>query len=70
MKVNALSIEKHQLESKSEQDDLIVVEEPLQIQIEFGLENCRYRKNLLVTMRTPGEDDYLAIGLLKSEGVI
>ena len=32
MKVNALSIEKHQLESKSEQDDLIVVEEPLQIQ--------------------------------------
>ena len=44
MKVNALSIEKHQLESKSEQDDLIVVEEPLQIQIEFGLENCRYRR--------------------------
>ncbi|HIF14068.1 MAG TPA: formate dehydrogenase accessory sulfurtransferase FdhD, partial [Bacteroidetes bacterium] len=31
---------------------------------------CRYRKNLLVTMRTPGEDEYLAIGLLKSEGII
>jgi len=70
MKVQNLPIERHKLKDKSAQDDLIVIEEPLQIQIEFGKENCRYRKNLLVTMRTPGEDEYLAIGLLKSEGII
>ncbi len=70
MKVQSLPIERHKLKDKSAQDDLIVIEEPLQIQIEFGREHCRYRKNLLVTMRTPGEDEYLAIGLLKSEGII
>ncbi len=57
MKVQSLPIERHKLKDKSAQDDLIVIEEPLQIQIEFGREHCRYRKNLLVTMRTPGEDD-------------
>ena len=70
MKVQNLPIERHKLKDKTAQDDLIVIEEPLQIQIEFGREHCRYRKNLLVTMRTPGEDEYLAIGLLKSEGII
>lgn len=70
MKVNPFSIEKHHLDTKSTQDDLIVIEEPLQIQLEFGRENCRYRKNLLVTMRTPGDDEHLAVGLLKSEGII
>ena len=70
MKVQSLQIEKHKQKVKSEHEDLIVVEEPLQIQIEFGEIHCRYRKNLLVTMRTPGEDENLAIGLLKSEGII
>jgi len=70
MKVQNLPIERHKLKDKTAQGDLIVIEEPLQIQIEFGETHCRYRKNLLVTMRTPGEDEYLAIGLLKSEGII
>jgi FdhD protein len=70
MKVQNSPIERHKLKDKSAQDDLIVIEEPLQIQIEFGEAHCRYTKNLLVTMRTPGEDEYLAIGLLKSEGII
>ncbi|HIF14610.1 MAG TPA: hypothetical protein EYQ86_04530, partial [Bacteroidetes bacterium] len=52
MKVQNLPIERHKLKDKSAQDDLIVIEEPLQIQIEFGREHCRYRKNLLVTINS------------------
>ena len=42
--------------------DLIVVEEPLEIRVDG--------KPLVVTMRTPGEDEELAAGFLHAEGVI
>ena len=42
--------------------DLIVVEEPLEIRLDG--------KPLVVTMRTPGEDEELAAGFLHAEGLI
>ena len=42
--------------------DLIVVEEPLEIRVDG--------KPLVVTMRTPGNDEELAAGFLHAEGVI
>ena len=42
--------------------DLIVVEEPLEIRVDG--------KPLVVTMRTPGEDEELAAGFLHAEGII
>ncbi|MDE2905197.1 MAG: formate dehydrogenase accessory sulfurtransferase FdhD [Acidobacteriota bacterium] len=42
--------------------DLIVVEEPLEIRLDG--------KPLVVTMRTPGDDEELAAGFLHAEGVI
>ena len=42
--------------------DLVVVEEPLEIRIA--------RKPLVVTMRTPGQDEELAAGFLYAEGLV
>ena len=43
-------------------EDLIVVEEPLEIRLDG--------KPLVVTMRTPGDDEELAAGFLHAEGLI
>jgi len=51
-------------------NDPISVEEPLDIRIQFGPTEKRNTSNLAVTMRTPGNDEELAIGFLLSEGII
>ena len=50
--------------------DLVVTEDPLTIEVEYGPEFERRREIFATTMRTPGNDLELAIGLLFSEGVI
>ena len=50
--------------------DLLAMEEPLQIQILFGSSGNEQRKDLAVTMRTPGNDEELAAGFLFTEGII
>ncbi len=50
--------------------DTIVVEEPLEIRIRFFQQQKWQVKSLAVTMRTPGDDEYLAIGFLFTEGVL
>lgn len=50
--------------------DKIVIEEPLEIQIQYFVKEKWLKKNLLVTMRTPGNDPALALGLLFAEGII
>lgn len=54
----------------SEFSDIVSVEEPLEIRICYGHQNARVRKNISVTMRTPGADSELAIGFLFTEGII
>lgn len=51
-------------------DDLLIVEEPLAIEVEYGMAGHRERQLLSVTMRTPGHDLELAVGLARAEGVI
>src|SRR2546423_15690570 len=43
-------------------DDVVAVEEPLEIRVDG--------EALAVTMRTPGEDEELAVGFLAGEGLI
>ena len=48
-------------------DDLVIVEEPMELQVAQGDDLVR---TISVTMRTPGRDFELALGYLQSEGVI
>ena len=51
-------------------EDFLAVEEPLEIQLEYGPPVDRATKPISVTMRTPGHDDELAAGFLMTEGVV
>jgi FdhD protein len=50
--------------------DDIAIEEPLEIIIRYGSAQKRAHKTIAVTMRTPCDDAFLAIGFLYTEGVI
>lgn len=50
--------------------DIIAIEEPLEIVIKHFSKGSWVEEPLMVTMRTPGDDDELISGLLFSEGVI
>ncbi len=56
---------KHRLTS-----DRVVVEEPLEIRIQYFFNNKWQKKNLAITMRTPGNDIALTLGFLLAEGII
>ena len=54
----------------SDTEDILAVEEPLEIRLEYGPAHARIQKSISVTMRTPGNDAGLAIGFLYTEGII
>jgi FdhD protein len=51
-------------------NDQLAVEEPLEIQLQYGAADNRVNKSISVTMRTPGHDYDLATGFLFTEGII
>jgi FdhD protein len=57
------------LESRIEKDDRVAVEAPLEYLLHhaaFGVESLSFG----TTMRTPGDDEFLAAGLLYGEGIV
>jgi len=50
--------------------DELAVEEPLEIQLEYWSNGILIRKPISITMRTPGNDEELALGFLFTEGII
>src|SRR3989454_10314240 len=49
--------------------DVLAVEEPLEIRLDYGAGAGRTRRSITVTMRTPGCDVELAVGFLFAEGL-
>jgi FdhD protein len=50
--------------------DHLATEEPLEIQVAYGLDSERKWKTVAITMRTPGHDRELAAGFLLGEGLL
>ncbi len=50
--------------------DQLAVEDPLEIQVIYSSATGKMKKNIAITMRTPGHDENLAAGFLFTEGVI
>ncbi len=50
--------------------DVVAIEEPFEIQLEYSTATGRMVKNIAVTMRTPGNDRELALGFLFTEGML
>src|SRR5271165_5961444 len=52
------------------QTDRVAIEEPLEIRLGYVLDGKRIARSISITMRTPGDDESLAIGFLLSEGIL
>src|SRR5918911_960547 len=59
--VGEMSIERVRADARASERDELAVEEPLEIRVDA--------EPLAVTMRTPGEDEELAVGFLAGEGL-
>ncbi|UII24531.1 formate dehydrogenase accessory sulfurtransferase FdhD [Fulvivirga maritima] len=70
MRVEATSIKKYSDQQYQSKPDLLAVEEPLELRLGYGEEYNRKEQKLMVTMRTPGNDEELVAGFLYTEGII
>ena len=68
--ITQIKVRKIYAGSVTEENDLLATEDPLEIRLEYGPAGSRLRKNISVTMRTPGHDFELAAGFLYTEGMI
>jgi FdhD protein len=65
--INIQQVHQNDISSKA---DLLAVEEPLEIQLRWQNNGLTQQKSISITMRTPGQDEDLAIGFLLTEGII
>jgi len=61
---------KYKQNKLSNADDLVSIEEPLEMIVRYKEENKWVDNSISITMRTPGNDENLVIGLLYNEGII
>lgn len=70
LSVTHKKIQKVFTDGKSEMDDLVAVEEPMELKINYLSNGIPTEKTISVTMRTPGHDFELAAGFLFTEGIL
>jgi FdhD protein len=68
--ITSLPIQKISADHRFDTHDPVVVEEPLEIVLEYGPIGKRTEQTVSVTMRTPGQDLELALGFLFTEDII
>jgi len=61
---------KYKSQNTNDVEDLVSIEEPLEISIEFKKNDTFQKKTISVTMRTPGNDSDLVRGFLFNERII
>jgi FdhD protein len=66
----SIKIDKYYGNESGTVEDSVAVEEPLEITLNYGSNDCRVSKIISITMRTPGHDTELAAGFLFTEGII
>ena len=68
--ITSLPVQKISADRRFDTHDPVVVEEPLEIILEYGPAGKRTQQTVSVTMRTPGQDLELALGFLFTEDII
>jgi FdhD protein len=69
--IRDFAVRRHSLTEETTSDvDHLAVEEPLEIVILFRRRTMLVRKPISITMRTPGQDQELAVGFLYTEGIV
>lgn len=69
-KITAAQIWKVKGSERNTLEDFLVTEEPLEIRLAVDVNGTRVQKSISVTMRTPGNDEELALGFLYTEGML
>jgi FdhD protein len=66
----SITIDRVSLQGRSDESDLLAIEEPLEIRLAYLRPDGIQNQSLTVTTRTPGDDRVLAMGFLFTEGVV
>ncbi|MFI5304499.1 MAG: formate dehydrogenase accessory sulfurtransferase FdhD [Nitrospiria bacterium] len=69
-KITTIPVLKMIGDSLSSEEDILAVEEPLQIRLNYANKGVIRERNIAITMRTPGNDFELAAGFLFTEGIL